>query len=98
MDTVDTVPRIVSRLNPRYVCYAKAHGRSPDAMFEADDARYPGGRMAGFMIWIRGQWHEYRTAHGISPNAPVSNEQHDHFNTWLEAKMSDPLERIRQHP
>lgn len=37
--------------NPIYVAYAKAHGRSPEAMLAHDRERWPGGAMAGFMIW-----------------------------------------------
>lgn len=37
--------------NPRFVAYAAAHGRTPDAQTAHDDAAYPGGHMAGFILW-----------------------------------------------
>lgn len=92
---MDTVSQVVAKKNPRYVCYATVHRKTPDAMLAADRERFPGGHMAGFMIWIRQRWHEYRGAHGIHPDAPISPAQHDHFTEWLERKVSDPLQRIR---
>lgn len=41
--------------NPRYAAYARAHGRSPDAMMEYDRAAWPGGVMCGFSVWISEQ-------------------------------------------
>jgi len=42
----------IMKFNPRYVAYAKAHGRSPQAMLEHDDIQWPGGIMCGFILWV----------------------------------------------
>jgi len=41
--------------NPRYVAYAKAHGKTPDAMMEHDRDAWPGGCMCGFILWMSEQ-------------------------------------------
>lgn len=41
--------------NPRYAAYARAHGRTPEAMLEHDRAEFPGGCMAGFIAWMSKQ-------------------------------------------
>jgi hypothetical protein len=45
--------------NPRYVLYARAHGRTPEEMLAHDDEAFPGGIMAGFIIWINQQWNAF---------------------------------------
>ena len=39
-------------LNPKYVAYAKAHGRTPEEMMQHDAEAYPGGCMTGFILWM----------------------------------------------
>jgi hypothetical protein len=41
-----------NRINPRYVAYAKFHGRSARAQLAHDEQQYPGGKMCGFICWI----------------------------------------------
>ena len=38
---------------PRYLAYCAAHGMTPDEMMAHDRIRFPGGKMAGFLIWSR---------------------------------------------
>lgn len=42
----------MSNWNPRFVAYAKAHGKTPSAMLEHDAKEWPGGTMCGFILWI----------------------------------------------
>ena len=46
-------------VNPRFWAYARVHGRTPDAMLEHDEERWPGGKMAGFTLWIGERWQEW---------------------------------------
>ena len=45
--------------NPRYVAYARAHGHTPEGMLAHDTEAWPGGKMAGFILWISQQWHAW---------------------------------------
>lgn len=38
----------------RYVAYANAHGKTPEAMLEADRATWPSAPMTGFLCWRPG--------------------------------------------
>lgn len=38
--------------NPRFVAYAKAHGKTPSGMLKHDEEAWPGGIMCGFVLWI----------------------------------------------
>ena len=75
--------------NPRYAAYAASHKLTPEAMLEHDRGRFPGGHMAGFMIWIREHWrafdqergYDHRTHSDMRPDA-----DHDAFSTWLLAR------------
>lgn len=49
--------------NPRYVAYAATHGRDPDAQMRHDKARWPGGVMTGFSIFIQTKVREFAAAH-----------------------------------
>lgn len=39
-------------MNPYYVAYAKAQGRSPDKQLAYDESVYLGGIMVGYIQWI----------------------------------------------
>jgi len=54
----DPLSRVAS-WNPRYVAYAKAHGRGPRAMLTLDRMRWPGGCMCGYIVWINRKWNEF---------------------------------------
>lgn len=69
--------------NPRYVAYAKAHGRDPAAMLAYDRERWPGGRMAGFTVWVSERWAEWRTARGRHRDDVLTDEDHEDFDDFL---------------
>ena len=52
--------------NPYFVRYAAAHGRSSKAQLAQDKIDWPGGKMVGFMLWIRRQWQEWAVEVGHS--------------------------------
>lgn len=76
-------------MNPRYLAYARVHGREGEAQLAHDKEFWPGGCMVGFMIWIRRQWQAWwETQRG--PNDPkryfdacLTNADHDAFDAWL---------------
>lgn len=37
--------------NPRYVEYARVHGRTPERQLAHDEQAWVGGKMIGFLIW-----------------------------------------------
>lgn len=70
---------------PRYVAYARAHGRSPEVQAAQDRVEHPGGCMVGYILWIGDRWREYRSAAGWRPGAPAD---HAGFDAWLEARTT----------
>lgn len=83
--------------NRRFVAYATAHRETPDAMLEADEVRFPGGRMAGFITWIRQQWHAWATETGHprarDANWPMSMTDHAAFDAWLAVRADELCRR-----
>lgn len=72
--------------NQRYVAYAQAHGRSPEAMLEHDGEQWPGGKMCGFMIWVSQRKQEWMQLHGRKGDLGlVSDEDHESFTAHCEA-------------
>ena len=39
--------------SPRFTAYARSQGLAAQQALEADIERYPGGKMTGFILWIR---------------------------------------------
>lgn len=70
---------------PRYVAYCLAHGRTPAAMLEHDRAAWPGGCMAGFIVWIGGRWRAWK-AETNWRGSSLSQADHDAFDAWLAAQ------------
>lgn len=50
-------------MNPRYIAYAKTHGRTPKKQLEYDREQYPGGCMCGFILWISKNLREFKKKH-----------------------------------
>ncbi len=70
----------------RFLAYARARGLSPETVMvlEADEERWRGYRMAGFLCWITDRWRAYDEEHGIPRNTPRTGEMHADFDRWLE--------------
>ena len=72
-------------LNPRWVNYARVHGRSPEDQLAHDRDRWKGGSMCGFILWGRAQIAAFGKAH---PEAfVVGGRLADHaaYDRWLDA-------------
>ena len=74
--------------NPRYEAYAAAHGRDPDAMLEHDRAAWPGGSMTGYIVWTHRVVADWRKAHGLGVDHPLSPEQQVECTAWLRQRSN----------
>lgn len=75
-----------SDVNPRYLAYCRAQGcAAPEAMLALDEERYPGGRMAGFMLWIGERWRAWKQAVGLGRDAILGEAEHAAFDRWIGA-------------
>lgn len=69
-------------VTPRFAVYCVAHGAQNAAeMIAVDGARFPGGKMAGFMLWIGQQWREWQRETGH--RGAKSRADHAAFDAWL---------------
>lgn len=71
-------------MNPRYLAYCNYYHTSPDDMMAVDDARFPGGIMAGYIVWISARWGEWRRLRGMV-GVPTGLLDHADFDAWLKA-------------
>jgi hypothetical protein len=91
--TVQSASRARAEWNPRFEAYARAHGRSPEAMLEHDRKAWPGGCMTGFMLWIGEQWTAWLTPQDRKYGATTQRakdiltaEDHAAFDAWLQKR------------
>lgn len=69
--------------NPRYLAYARAHGRTPEEMVAYDDQRREAGTIdGGFVVWISERWREWAALRGIHPSQSYAHH-HAAFDAWL---------------
>lgn len=79
--------------NPRYVAYAAAHGRTPEAMRDHDAQAWPGGPAVGFMLWISENlqaWGKARGRRGRRLDFLGSEADHEDFTAWLQGMARLP--------
>ena len=67
--------------NPRYLKYCQAHNMNPAEMGKHDQMLYPGGCMAGFILWIQAKWGEWRRMNNYY--GPALAVHHESFDAWL---------------
>ena len=76
----------MSNINPRYAAYAKAHGKSPREMMHFDKKRFPGGIMAGFIVWSNARWDEF--AKEIKVPRDLASLYGNEFDKWLKGELT----------
>lgn len=69
--------------NPRYINYARVHGRTPEQQLEQDRKDWPGGVMVGFTQWNKARLLECSHIH---PEAFYMGNLVDHevYDRWLD--------------
>lgn len=74
---------------PRYVAYAKMHGKTPEAMIEIDQSR--GGIGAWFSPWIMDRWAEFDrlTNRKYRIGCGHTQDGHDSFDRWLNGACQE---------
>ncbi len=71
-------------VQPRYVAYCITLGAgSAEEMIARDAVAYPGGKMAGFMVWIDASWRNWDKERGVKPGSSRSASDHTEFTAWL---------------
>lgn len=93
-------PRAAADWNPYYVAYAAAHGKTPEEMLAHDTTAWPGGKMAGYILWINAHWSRWfierkkvKGWHARSRHQQIlSQEDHNHFKVWLQRQYPAPKE------
>lgn len=54
--------------NPHWLCYSAAHGYHPASMLDVDAETWPGGKMAGFIVWMNRRWGDWAQLRGLRIN------------------------------
>jgi hypothetical protein len=80
---------------PRYRAYARAMGTpDPDERLRLDEIAWPGGRMAGYILFIGDQWAAWRVARGYPLTAAefsrkfiLTTEDHADFDAFLAVRF-----------
>jgi hypothetical protein len=72
----------------RFTQYARSQGRHPACQLAADEKEFPGGKMAGFQVWISQQWRAWAAATQPKGKLPdvLTPADHAAFDAWLAAK------------
>lgn len=76
---------------PRYVNYARMHGKTPEEMLHFDRGR--GGAAVWFSEWVRGRWADFdeKTSRKYRIGGGWSEAGHRCFDRWLDGSCaSDP--------
>lgn len=75
--------------NPRYLVYCG--DEDPDTVLERDRERYPGGCMAGFILWLHRKWAEWKTMKGYPlTECYAYSPYQEEFDEWLSENRGNP--------
>lgn len=72
-------------MNPRYLAYCSAHGRTPDDMLAYDREQFPGGCMVGFMLWINQRMTAFLAVNRDVDRYVMSDSDHARFTAFLRS-------------
>lgn len=74
-----------------------AHGETPESMLARDRARYPGGHMAGYIVWHSEHLRAFTAAHPATAHPSyylghhLTSDGHWAFDAWLRATAAPVL-------
>lgn len=74
-----------AKWNSRYLAYAQSRGLTPPEALAADKVAYPGGCMAGFMIWNMSRISEFLRETGAHRSVLFRRGAYD---DWLATRFS----------
>lgn len=77
---------------PRYIAYARSHGREPEAQLAHDRERWPGGANTGFIVWVSRRWREWANQTDTDLGHRT-DAHHIEFDAWL----GDRTDRLYTH-
>ena len=83
-------------MNPHYLSYCKARGRTLQEQLEHDRATYPGGIMCEFILWMRERHIAYQLAHGADPQGSI--EDHEAWGEFLDDPANTDAGGLRPSP
>jgi hypothetical protein len=83
--------------NPRYVCYAKANGRTPEAQREHDRREWPGAAACPIILWLRRREQDSAKAHPEAVTRGGGISDHDAYTRFLE-DWADRVHVVRCAP
>lgn len=72
--------------NPRFLAYAQSRGMTPEAVLSADRIAFPGGRMAGFIVWNMRRITEYLAETRLPRASLVTNPEQ--YDGWLARRYA----------
>lgn len=86
---IHPVIKFGEKINPRYVEYARAHGKTPQEQMDADRVTWPGGVMTEFICWIGARWAEWDKLQGRKLGEPHIGKDHADFDAWLATRAPE---------
>lgn len=73
-----------------YTLYAKAYDNTPDDQMVADQEKWPGGRMCGFILWMNAAWRKFDELHDPQrKDVPHTPKERDAFREWLKTEYKN---------
>jgi hypothetical protein len=57
-------------------------------MLVHDKKKWPGGKMCGFILWIRERWNVWAEEAGEIKNGSWGERQHKKFDKWLQESLA----------
>lgn len=68
---------------PYYIAYAASRNMTCSEVMAADEVRWPGGCMVGYICWNRDRWYDFAKETGKSIGYLKTKEVVDEFERWL---------------